>query len=158
MVNAKSELVKTWLTKARNDLGSAKCLSRGSESFFDTAIFHCQQAAEKALKAFLIHANVAFEKIHNLNVLIELCVERDLEFNRFFEAAATLTPYATAYRYPNEFFESEPEEGQLEEALRLSEEILNFVVHRIPEDVVPSDQNETELPQKTNSTSSDEKF
>jgi HEPN domain-containing protein len=137
MGNAKSELVKTWLIKAKNDLGSANLLACGSETYYDTAIYHCQQAAEKALKAFLVHHNVEFEKVHNLNILIELCMEIDSEFHNYFDAAAILTPYSTSYRYPNELFELEPEETQIEEALNLAEQILNFVIEKIPNNERP---------------------
>lgn len=56
----------------------------------------------------------------------------------FIDAAAILTPYATYYRYPNELFELEPEEEQIEEALELAKQILNFVMQRLPEDVHPN--------------------
>ncbi len=55
MANSKDELVKSWLTKANHDLGSARQLSHGPDPYFDTAIYHCQQAAEKALKGFLVY-------------------------------------------------------------------------------------------------------
>ncbi len=137
MDDAKSELVRTWLIKARNDLGSAKKLAHGSDAYYDTAIYHCQQAAEKALKAFLVYHDIEFEKVHNLTMLVGFCLEIDPEFNNYLDAAAILTPYATSYRYPNELFELEPEERQIEEALELAEQIFNFVVNRMPADVCP---------------------
>ena len=72
-----------------------------------------QQAVEKALKAFLVFNDIVFEKIHNLTVLVELCKDKEPDFGDYLETAAILTPYATAYRYPNEFFELEPDESQL---------------------------------------------
>jgi HEPN domain-containing protein len=154
MDDAKSELVKTWLIKARNDLGSANRLANGSETYYDTAIYHCQQAAEKALKAFLVHHDIEFEKIHNLNVLVDLCIEIDSEFNDYLDAAAILTPYATSYRYPNELFELEPEETQIEEALKLAEQIFNFVMKRLPEDVRPPGQIEIQFKNNTQPSAS----
>ena len=47
--------VRRWLTKAQHDLGSARRLMEGDEPFLDTAVYHCHQAAEKVLKAFLTH-------------------------------------------------------------------------------------------------------
>ena len=145
MDNAKAELVRTWLIKAMSDLGSAKLLANGTETFYDTAIYHCQQAAEKTLKAFLVHHDIEFEKIHNLNILVELCIEIDSEFNSYLDAAAILTPYATSYRYPNELFELEPDEDQVEEALQLAEDIFNFVKEKLPEEVRPPTQIEIQL-------------
>lgn len=51
MNSAKKELVRSWLIKAQNDLGSAKRLASEPDPYLDTAIYHCQQGAEKSLKA-----------------------------------------------------------------------------------------------------------
>jgi len=44
-----------WLTKATNDHLSAVKLSDGDDPILDTAIYHTQQCAEKAFKAFLVY-------------------------------------------------------------------------------------------------------
>lgn len=41
--------VAAWLAIARRDLDSAKRLLVGDPPYRDTAAYHCQQAAEKAL-------------------------------------------------------------------------------------------------------------
>jgi HEPN domain-containing protein len=41
---------ETWLVKAKNDLKSSKKLIKGDDVVLDTAIYHTQQCAEKALK------------------------------------------------------------------------------------------------------------
>jgi len=48
MTDAKTQLVQSWLTKAQHDLASARVLSTAHPPLLDTAIYHCQQAAEKA--------------------------------------------------------------------------------------------------------------
>jgi len=50
---AKRDLVRRWLVKAWHDLAAARKLAGGPDAYLDVAIYHCQQAAEKALKAFL---------------------------------------------------------------------------------------------------------
>jgi HEPN domain-containing protein len=125
MADPKIELVQSWLTKAQHDLGSARRLASDPEPFLDTAIYHCQQAAEKALKAFLVLHDVEFEKKHNLTMLVDLCSDVDSSFQGFQNAATILTPYATVFRYPGEFFEPEPDRQQVAEALKLAEEIWN---------------------------------
>ena len=47
-MDAKRSLVRKWLIKARRDLLSARRLARGADPYLDTAIYHCQQCAEKA--------------------------------------------------------------------------------------------------------------
>jgi HEPN domain-containing protein len=49
MTDAKAQLVQSWLTKAQHDLASARVLAASGPSLLDTAIYHCQQAAEKAV-------------------------------------------------------------------------------------------------------------
>ncbi len=78
MDDPKIELVQSWLTKARNDLGSARRLTSDPEPYLDIAIYQCQQAAEKALKGFLVYHDIEFEKNHNLTILVDLCIR-----NRF---------------------------------------------------------------------------
>ena len=78
-----------------------------------------------------------FEKVHNLSVLLEYCADIDPAFRGLADAAADLTPYATAFRYPDEFFESEPDKEQFNQALGQAEQILQFVVQRLPKDVLP---------------------
>jgi|WetSurMetagenome_2_1015567.scaffolds.fasta_scaffold880349_2 HEPN domain-containing protein len=54
-----------WLRKADSDLANAElCLA--AEKSLDTACFHCQQAAEKALKAYLIVKHAEFPLTHDL--------------------------------------------------------------------------------------------
>lgn len=137
MDDAKKELVRSWLAKAEHDLGSAELLANSANPYLDTAIYHCQQAAEKAFKAFLVHHDVGFEKKHNLSILVDLCRQIDSNFQDFQDAASTLTPYATVYRYPGEFFESEPDPQQMKEALELAKLVLDFVLGQLPADIHP---------------------
>ena len=54
-MNLKFEECAEWLRKARNDLVSARILLAHGDPVTDTACFHCQQAVEKTLKAFLVY-------------------------------------------------------------------------------------------------------
>jgi hypothetical protein len=56
---------ETWLEKALRDLKSAKKLFESDEPILDTAIYHTQQCAEKALKAYLVSST---DKIRYLNI------------------------------------------------------------------------------------------
>ena len=48
--NARKELVKNWLSKARDDLEVAQYLLDGGDGHHAIICFHAQQAAEKAIK------------------------------------------------------------------------------------------------------------
>jgi HEPN domain-containing protein len=51
--DARTHLTREWLTKASHDLRGATLASSAQAALWDIAAFHAQQAAEKALKAFL---------------------------------------------------------------------------------------------------------
>ncbi|HKV54219.1 MAG TPA: HEPN domain-containing protein [Candidatus Binataceae bacterium] len=63
-----------WLAKAVEDLDIATELAR-RKRFAGGAVFHWQQAAEKALKAFLVWHDVPFRRTHYLKEVGEACVE-----------------------------------------------------------------------------------
>jgi HEPN domain-containing protein len=114
--------VRAWLAIARRDLDSAKRLLDGYPPYRDTAAYHCQQAAEKAIKAFLTARAVRFPKTHDLTALVSLTRTVGGGTQAWEEAAIVLTPYATLYRYPDAF--PEPGDDDLREALILTERLL----------------------------------
>jgi HEPN domain-containing protein len=105
MVEPRLELVRAWLAKALHDLGTAGKAAADPDPFLDTAVYHCQQAAEKSLKAFLTFHDVLFDKTHNLGSLLVQVAGVDSSFMGLADAAETLTPYATLYRYPSDLLE-----------------------------------------------------
>ena len=53
---------RQWLAKAHSDLRAAE-VAIGAD-LAEVAVYHCQQAAEKALKAFLVFRQEPFRKTH----------------------------------------------------------------------------------------------
>jgi HEPN domain-containing protein len=92
MDEGKRHEINQWLIKSQRDLGSAKRLMLGEEPYFDTGVYHCQQSAEKALKAYLVHQDIEIEKTHNLVTLLERCTLSEPRFEQWRQAAMTLTP------------------------------------------------------------------
>lgn len=80
-MNADHEFALQFLRKAEHDLGSARLLLT-SDNLFDSACFHCQQLAEKAIKALLTHHSIRFKKMHDLDVLLELLNDPDFKHVR----------------------------------------------------------------------------
>ncbi|MGC8871244.1 MAG: HEPN domain-containing protein, partial [Brevinematia bacterium] len=97
---------KNWIIKALNDYKTAEKLINlpENEIITDTLCFHCQQTAEKLLKAFLVYHNVDFQKVHTIEYLIRLCSKIDNEFESLYEMTKKLTDYAVEVRYPDEFY------------------------------------------------------
>ena len=116
-------LLEQWLYKAEEDLGSAKLLLSGQ--FYGTAIYHTQQAAEKAFKAYCVYRSIAVPKTHNLDALCQLCASFDTDFANIYLYAIDLNGLDVAFRYPN--VQLEPTEIDVKNAIQLAFEILDFV-------------------------------
>ncbi len=123
----KREYILRWLQRAESDLKVAKHMLEIDEPPTDAVCFHCQQAIEKYLKAFLTFQNVRVKKIHDLEALLNLCIEIDKEFeNLDKEKISSLSFFAVEVRYPDEFYIPTIEEARenLEIALKVKEFIL----------------------------------
>src|SRR5580658_3233163 len=93
--DARLQDVRAWLAKARLDLRAAALeMSVPAEGLWGDIAFHSQQAAEKALKAFLAWHDVPFRKTHNLEDLSQRCVALDAAMQPLADQAAPLSEYA----------------------------------------------------------------
>jgi HEPN domain-containing protein len=128
--------VREWLQKGGNDLLSAQILIEHVPPVLDTASFHCQQAVEKALKAFLAWKAVPFEKVHSLIYLLDLCEVEEPGLASLRNRAETLAPYAVEIRYPGVMMEVSLEEAQ--EALAIAEAVWDFVMGLLPRELYGS--------------------
>jgi HEPN domain-containing protein len=137
MDEAQKELLRSWLTKALNDLKSARVLGNAEEGPLDTAIYHCQQTAEKAVKAFLVFHGVTPEKTHDIRKLALEASSFDPDFNGFIPIAAALTPYAWEFRYPDDLAETYPTREEFDEAFKQARAIYDFVLGLIPPEAKP---------------------
>ena len=138
MDEAKRDLVRAWPTKARNDLDTARQLGMLPEGHLDAAIYHCQQTAEKAVKSFLAFHDHRLERSHDIERLVTLATTYDPRFAAWVDAAITLTPYATAYRYPGESTVLEPSREEFDAALDLARSFYTFVTTLLPSTVLPN--------------------
>lgn len=127
---------RAWLVRAVRDLAAGHAVLRVTPPLTDHAAFHAQQAAEKAMKAFLTWHSEVFPKTHNLTQLGERCTRIDPSLEDLLRRASVLTEYAWKYRYPGE--PSEPPREEAEEALALAREVYDAIVARLPEEVRPS--------------------
>src|SRR5262249_8357187 len=67
----------------------------------DLVCFHCQQAAEKYLKALLQEAGAAVPRTHDLEDLLDLLLPHDATLARLRSRLRFLNRYAVDYRYPD---------------------------------------------------------
>ena len=135
MTDAKSQLTRNWLIKAQHDLASARVLATSNPPLLDTAIYHCQQAAEKSLKGYLVYCDQAFERVHDIEVLIRLAMLRVETFVDWIDVGIELTPYARVYRYPG--YATEPGQEQFDRAVTEAEGLYGFVLSMLPFETWP---------------------
>ncbi len=126
---------KEWLIKETQDLRSAEHALTALPPLLGDVAYHCQQATEKALKAFLVWYNIPFRKTHSLEEIGEQCLDKDITLKAFVDRAVPLTEYAWLFRYPGE--PVEPSEEEVEEALTIAREMFQAVQSRLPKDVRP---------------------
>ena len=113
------QYVLQWIEKADEDrlvvhqLFEADSIARG------TIGFHCQQAAEKYLKAFLIFHGIEPERTHNLEFLLARCSDIDTIFSAI--DLLNLTDYGVEARYPGDFLE--PTVGEIKELIQVVDKI-----------------------------------
>ena len=95
------EIAKEWVFKAEGDYHSAEALLYEIEiPEIDTACFHCQQCAEKYVKAFLVEHDVDFPRHHDLVRLLVLCLGIDRSFETIRDDLRRLENYGVIIRYP----------------------------------------------------------
>jgi len=129
------EDTRAWLTKARTDLRAGEGDLALAPPIPEDAMFHAQQAAEKALKAFLTWHDEPFRKTHDLRELGRQCVRIDPGLDAVCSRAEVLTPFAWQFRYPDE--PSSPSMQEAGEALALAREVYDAILARLPDDVRP---------------------
>ena len=127
MTPALKAYIESWTNKAEHDLISAQRLLEIKPMILDTACFHCQQAVEKYLKAYLIYNELQIEKTHDIIFLLNQCANFDPIF-------ATIDPldinsYAVNGRYPDSNLMPEKEEAETYYQLAL--QIRTLVTERM---------------------------
>jgi HEPN domain-containing protein len=117
-----------WLRQAAMDLNAARLLVEAEPT---RSLFHSQQAAEKAAKAFLAYRNIPFRKTHDLADLGGQCAELNAGLEPVFREAADLTDYASAFRYPEAPYEPDAEEAT--QALGTAERLCRQIRSLLPD-------------------------
>ncbi len=111
---------REWVRKAEADVDTARELTGTKKpSLHDVICFHCQQATEKYLKAFLQELSLSIPRTHDLDDLLELLLPHDGTLRPLRRGLRFLTQFAVDYRYPGD----NATKRQAEAALRWMERI-----------------------------------
>jgi HEPN domain-containing protein len=124
-----------WLTQAKDEFQDADDLRKRNR--FYLALFHFQQAAEKALKAYLYLKVKSIEVFytHSIDDLLEMTMDIDPDFKEVAQAKK-LDKYYVPTRYPNglpggvpsRYFD-DPKEA--EEAMELAKRVNELVEKKV---------------------------
>ena len=126
---ADMEFVLPWTQRAESDISSALHLAETMRPAPSEIIcFHCQQAAEKYLKAFLVYNDTEPPKTHDLIELVKLCCGFDPGFSVLSAKCEYLLPFAVHARYPGA---SDPGDEDTKIALAYAEDITAFVKQKL---------------------------
>lgn len=122
----------SWFEFAKQDLKMAEIAL--IEKLYNQVCFHCQQAAEKFLKGYLMNQNKEVPKIHFLDELLNLCICLDKGFEALREYCSELEDYYIPTRYPDALPgilpEGLPDEKDAQEALEFLRKIMDFVMEK----------------------------
>ncbi|MDY7079442.1 MAG: HEPN domain-containing protein [Chloroflexota bacterium] len=115
---------REWLNRARSNLAKATSAFEAPQIYLEDLCFDAQQAAEKAIKAVLIHLDVRFPYVHDLAQLLALVEQTGQSVPESIRRAASLSDYAVETRYPGL---AEPVIGQeYDEAVAIAEEVVRW--------------------------------
>jgi HEPN domain-containing protein len=97
-----TRLVNQWFKKSFENLRLAKLILNLDEKFYEHVCFNAQQCVEKAIKGYLNHNKVRFDKTHDIGVLVSLVRSVEPELAAQLKSADELTKFAVRIRYPEE--------------------------------------------------------
>lgn len=123
------EEYKDWIKKAEDDLNWTKH-NIEAEVYYG-ACFSAQQAAEKALKGYLIFSGKSLRKIHDLIALVDDCIKINKKFVILRKEAKILYSYYIESRYPNLGRFSTITEAQAKEAFESANKIIKFIEKKL---------------------------
>lgn len=124
-----------WLRQAERDLDDARFAAAGAR--YNLACFLAQQAAEKALKAYLYARGAELVWGHSVAELCEDAAKLDASFAEMAKNAAPLDSYYIPTRYPDAMPGGIPADAYTHEdasrALGLTETVITFVKRKLDE-------------------------
>ncbi len=123
--NSDSKRYYDWLFHAYQDKISAETLITDNR-LYGQVIFHCQQAIEKSLKAYLIYKTRKFHDGHNIVWLCKQSAMLDKEFYDYITKFSVMNRYYIETRYPADI----PTEITYEDAKKIlddMEQLTTFI-------------------------------
>ena len=121
-----AELSSEWLKRAKSNLELAK--TRGEGICLEDLCFEAQQAAEKALKALMVHLNIKIPKVHSFHIILEQ-IETKLGIPAEIEDVVTLADYSVQTRYPGDY--TPVTEDEYSQAVEIAKKVIGWVTQNL---------------------------
>lgn len=122
--------IKQWIFKANEDVLVINKLTESEFIATSSVCFHCQQAVEKYLKAFLISNGIEIKKTHNIEFLLSECEDIDTDFAGI--DPKNLSDFGVEVRYPGDMYiPSEAETVEHIEIVTLVKELVTEKLNKI---------------------------
>ncbi len=121
--------VARWTQKAEHDfLAAEHAMKLAEEGLTDIVSFHCQQCAEKYLKALLLYRGVPFPRTHDLRLLLDL-LPAGVSLGLQRELVIPLNRYVIEGRYPGDW---EPiTVAEARDALEMAQAVRQAVLRQL---------------------------
>ena len=130
-MSEQTEIAKQWLAKAQSDLLNADNNLKAENIPYDTVCLHCQQAAEKMLKAYLVARGKDYPISHDLLLILEQITSLDPKAEELRDTLVLLMPYAVEVRYPDDY--SMPSAEDTRQARQAAQEVHDWLKETCPE-------------------------
>ena len=124
-----------WLDYANMDIDAAQQLytqrQHPRQRPYEIILYHCQQGAEKAFKAYMIQNGSFPPKTHELHKLRLICKQWDGQFDnsRLINHCTFLDPFGVRIRYPKHYISVDS--SQAARGLNSAKRIYDFVCERL---------------------------
>ena len=125
------EIARQWLAKARNDILNADNNLNSELVPFDTVCFHCQQAAEKMLKSYLVGNGKEYPITHDLLLILEKILPLNRAAEELRDSLAILMPYSVEIRYPDDWYM--PTKNDAAEARDAADRVMQWLKNALPD-------------------------
>lgn len=120
-----SKLPQDWYEKAKKDMRRVKILFEDGD--IEGAGFHLQQAAEKALKGFLLARGWKLKRTHDLEDLLNSAIEYESALEEYRETLQFTTEFYIEDRYPY-FGSTLPPKDEFEGYMKKVFELLHLLI------------------------------
>jgi len=126
-------LTRFWLAKGCREFETARQIAALPSCHLDIAILHCHRAAEKTLRAFLIHHDHSLPATYDLPGLLTVAMTYEPGFSAWMDAAQILSGCASTHNEPGGG--TEPTRVEFERALDAAAEFVSFIPMLLPRDL-----------------------